>query len=155
MEIPNEVIIGGISAISVVFGGILTLLGVLWKSKRDKETKQIEAQATIDVAQIEADTSQQLQITEILAARVTVLEANASEQERLVMKLTREVAVAEAKNQLLTAESATLHVDRDRLQKLNEEQQEYILQLHRSIQDEVAEARFALEEVSEPGPTSE
>lgn len=145
----NELLVGMVSAASVGFGAILTLLGVLWKSKKDTETKQIEVDAQKHIAQIEADSSQQIHLVDVLAARVNVLETSSAEQDHLVMKLTREIAVEEAKNQLLTAEAAMLQREVDRCNKRIKEQDEYIRELRRTFQTEVADARAALDEASD------
>lgn len=147
----SDIVVAAISAGSMIVGAILTFLGVLWKARKDKEAKKIEQEIAREVAQIEADTSQRINIVEVLSARVNVLEASSQEQDRLVMKLTRENATLEAKNQLLTAENVMLEKDSKKQQGRIKELESYTMELKHHIQTEVSEARYRLDEASESG----
>lgn len=147
----SDIVVAAISAGSMIVGAILTFLGVLWKARKDKEAKKIEQEIAREVAQIEADTSQRINIAEVLSARVNVLEASSQEQDRLVMKLTRENATLEAKNQLLTAENVMLEKDSKKQQGRIKELESYTMELKHHIQTEVSEARYRLDEASESG----
>lgn len=146
----NDIVVAIVGAVSMIVGAILAFIGVLWKSRKEHETTKLEQRTATEIAQIEADSSQRINIVEVLAARVNVLETAANEQDRLVMKLTRENAVLEAKNQLLSAENTMLEKDNKKHVFRTRELERYNDELKQHIQIEVSDARSRLDEASEP-----
>lgn len=136
-----------IAAVASTIAAMLGLFGVVWKLRKERETKQIEGDASTEVAAIQAGSNERIHLVDTLMARVSALEEDSQAKEQIVINLTREAAISAAEHQLSEAEKKMLIRENAQLEHALKEQVEENKLLKRQLQEEVSEALATLDDV--------
>lgn len=141
-DILGQVIsaIGGF--VVAVMGGV----GLWWRGRADRDVSQIESHSAATVAQINADSSERIHVLDVLAARVTNLEAHNAKQDTLIAELTAAKAELTAQNTLLVEQNKLLRrqvrvLDQEKAQLVHE-----VALLRDAIQGPISDALESLDE---------
>lgn len=145
-----------IGAAALAVGSVLTLAGQWLLARKDKATKQLETEGSVEVARIEADSSERIELTKALLAHNQALQTHSGEQDQLIIKLTSENAKLTAQTQLLSAmdKVATREVQRLRAELEAAEARNVVLadelrSVRETLQGEVSDAIAHLESETE------
>lgn len=147
----SEIWVAVITAIASTIVAMLGLIGAVWQLRKSRELKQIEGDASTEIAVINAGSNERIHLVDTLMARVSALEEDTQVKDQIIIDLTRESAVAVAKAQLLESEKQMLVRESGQLQELVREQSAEIKTLKRQLQQEVSEALSTLDDfISDP-----
>jgi predicted RNase H-like nuclease (RuvC/YqgF family) len=84
-----------VQAIIAALGGAAatatTAAGLWWKGRSDRQAKKVEAEASVQVAKIEADSSQELTVTERLFAQMEALRDHNADQDKAHVQLMAQI----------------------------------------------------------------
>jgi cell division protein FtsB len=119
---------------------------VWWKSRHDRTTAQLETNGVVEVAQIEADSSERIHMIDVLSARVGALENHNADQDVRIEKLVADNAQLAAQNTLLVEQNKLLRRQVVALEDERDTLREEVDTLRHAIQGPVSDALEALED---------
>jgi len=147
----NEVWVAVIATVGTTVAAMLGVFGVYVRLRREREIKQIENDASTEVAVIHTESNERIHMVDTLMARVNALEQETQVKDKMIIDLTREASVATAKFQLQEAERKMLTRENEQLNASVAALHDEMRLLKHQLQSEVSEALSTLEESSKDG----
>lgn len=122
----------GVAAIGAV--------GLWWRGSADRSVKQLETSGAVEVAQINADSSERIHVIDVLSSRVAALENHNATQDERIAELVHRNATLEATNTLLAEQNGLLRRQVRMLEQENVSLAKEVDLLREAVQGPISDA---------------